>query len=58
MQIAWADQLGFISLVNCNLENLTLAGEFASDIDVAEVGANRERRKQTPFEEKMCNQRR
>jgi hypothetical protein len=36
MQIAWAGQLGFISLDNCNLENLTFAGEFGSDIDVAE----------------------
>ncbi len=48
-----ADQTGFISLVNRSLQGFTLANILAANVDVAGVGVHRERRDQTPFDQRM-----
>ena len=53
MDVVLADQLCGVSLVNGALQRLALADELATDIDIAGMGAHRERGDQAAFDQRM-----
>src|SRR5260370_15585935 len=53
VDIVLADQLCLIGLIARGLQMLTLADEFAADVDVAGMRAHREAREQAAFDQEM-----
>ncbi len=51
--LSFADQLGFISLINGGLQVLPFTNELAAHIDVAGICIHREARDQAAFDQQM-----